>query len=447
MSMTLPKRRSTPPGEAGFALIEVLVSAVIIVIVSGATFGLLSASAHSAAEERHRSEAFAIAQEDQARLRSLPVPTLNHLSQTRTVTLNGTPFTIESEGVFINDKTGTSSCGQGTSSADYVQVTSTVTWPSLGSRKPAEIQSIVAPPPGSLNPDHGTLTISADNAHELPIEGIGLSGTGAGTFSGTTDSNGCALFPDEPAGNYTLTPSGVASGLIEQNGNPPGPLTVSVIAGSTSTVQLLYDQPGWIPINFTTMSGGKLVSSAADSAVVFNTGMTTAKTFGTVGTPVTEIQAKPLFPFTSPDTVYAGSCEGDNPNPNNETSPPGAAAMASVIVPPGGSATTATIQLPVLNLNVWSGSSSSSPGSRVKSAHVIVSDSNCPAKRTYTTESSGLTTSLALPWSTYEVCADNGSGFGSHKQTISQAVQDLTSTGTTLSFYLGAGGLAKGPCT
>ena len=195
--MKLEKGRSAPPGEAGFALVEVLISAVIIVLASGATFGLLSASAHSAAEERHRSEAFGLAQEDQSRLRALPVASLNRLTQTRTVTLNGTPFTVESEGEYINNKTGTSSCGQGTSSADYIQITSTVTWPSLGSRKPAEIQSIVAPPPGSLNPEDGTLTISADNAAEAPIPGIGLSGTGAGTFSGTTDSEGCAVFANQ----------------------------------------------------------------------------------------------------------------------------------------------------------------------------------------------------------------------------------------------------------
>ena len=257
--MTLARGRSTPPAEAGIALIEVLISAVIIVLASGATFGLLSASAKSAAEERHRSEAFGIAQEDQARLRSLPVPSLNQLSQTKTVTLNGTPFTVKSEGVFINDKSGTSSCGQGTSSADYAQITSSVTWPSLGSRKPVDNPEHRRPPPGSLNPENGTLTISADSPGEVPIAGIGLSGTGAGTFSGTTNAEGCALFPNQPAGNYTLTPSGVANGLIEPNGNPPGPETVSVVAGSTSTVQLLYGEPGWIPIKFTTMSGGNLV--------------------------------------------------------------------------------------------------------------------------------------------------------------------------------------------
>ena len=443
--MTLARGRSTPPAEGGFVLIEVLVSAVIVLLISGAVFGLLTTTGHASAEERHRSEAYALAQEDQARLRSLRVPTLNKLSQTRTVTLNGTPFTIESSGVFINDKTGTSSCGKESSSADYAKIITKVTWPSTGVHAPVTIASIVTPPTGSLDPSHGTLTIFAANAHEVPIAGVGLTGTGAGTFSGTTSSEGCAMFPDQPSGNYTLTPSGVAGGLVDVNGNTPGPTTIGVVAGSTSTVQLLYDQPGSIITEFTAMSGGKLVASKADSIVVFNSGMTTAKTFGTVGAPESKITAKSLFPFTSKDTVYAGSCEGDNPNPKSETNPPGAAAMASVIVPANGTAT-ASIQLPVLNLNVWSGTSGS-PGSRVKSAHVIVSDVNCTAKRTYTAESTTEATNIPLPWGTYEVCADNGSGNGTHKQTISQAVQNLTSTGTAVNLYLGESGLSKGPCT
>ena len=443
--MTLARGRSTPPAEGGFVLIEVLVSAVIVLLISGAVFGLLTTTGHASAEERHRSEAYALAQEDQARLRSLRVPTLNKLSQTRTVTLNGTPFTIESSGVFINDKTGTSSCGKESSSADYAKIITKVTWPSTGVHAPVTIASIVTPPTGSLDPSHGTLTIFAANAHEVPIAGVGLTGTGAGTFSGTTSSEGCAMFPDQPSGNYTLTPSGVAGGLVDVNGNTPGPTTIGVVAGSTSTVQLLYDQPGSIITEFTAMSGGKLVASKVDSIVVFNSGMTTAKTFGTVGAPESKITAKSLFPFTSKDTVYAGSCEGDNPNPKSETNPPGAAAMASVIVPANGTAT-ASIQLPVLNLNVWSGTSGS-PGSRVKSAHVIVSDVNCTAKRTYTAESTTEATNIPLPWGTYEVCADNGSGNGTHKQTISQAVQNLTSTGTAVNLYLGESGLSKGPCT
>lgn len=440
-----PSVDRTLNAQAGFALIEVLVSAVVAVLIAGATFGLLESSARSSAEERHRSVAYAIAQEDQARLRAMQVPSLNNLSQTRIVTLNGTPFTVESRGTFVNDATGTSSCGQETSSADYVKVASTVTWPSIGSRPPAVIHGIVAPPNGSLDPTHGTLTISVENAQGTGVPGIGLSGVGAGSFSGVTDSAGCALFADQPSGNYTLTPSGPA-GLVEKDGNSPAPQIVSVVAGTTATVALQYDQAGSIAVQFQTRVGGTLVPSSADSIVAFNTGMTTAKTFGTPGgSRVSSVTATPLFPFASPDTVYAGACGGNNPNPTGMANPPGAAAIASLLVPAGGSVP-ATIQLPALHLTVWSGTSAV-PLSRVANAHVTISDDNCsisgqPIKRTYATNATGNLVDPGLPWSIYDVCVDDGL----RRQTAAKvAVQDLTN-GTTLPLYMTGAGSASGTC-
>ena len=422
-------------------------SALVATLVAGAAFSLLGATAHQASEQRHRSAAYAVAQEDQARLRSLRVPTLNRLSQTRNVTLDGTQFTVNSTGQFINDSTGTASCGSGTSSADYVKVTSSVTWPSIGARPPVVIQSIIAPPTGSIDSTHGTLTISAMNAQGAPISGLGLSGSGAGSFSGSTDSAGCAVFADQASGTYTLTPSGGAPGLVDKDGNAPAPQTISVIAGTTNTVALQYDQGGSIPVTFKTRIGSSptLVNSTADSVVVFNTGMTTPKTYGNPGgTRFSTVTATPVFPFTSPDTVYAGACSSNNPNPNSLPNPPGAAAMASVTVPAGGSVP-AQVQLPALNLTVFSGISSLSPGSPVSNAHVIVNDTACSVKRTYTTNSSGKLTDPGLPWSSssgYTVCVDNGNR---RKTTSGVLVQDLVN-GTTLNVFMGTG-TTSGVCT
>ena len=63
--------QSPPAGEEGFALIEVLVSALILVIVGGGVSRSCRRRRARPASERHRSEAQAIAQEDQARLRSM----------------------------------------------------------------------------------------------------------------------------------------------------------------------------------------------------------------------------------------------------------------------------------------------------------------------------------------------------------------------------------------
>lgn len=448
-------RAQTPQSaDDGFVLIEILVSAIVVLIVAGAVFTLFNATARSAAEERHRSEAYAVAQEDQARLRSMRISELNRLNQTRTVNLNGTPFSVNSTGVFVNDTTTSSSCISGASSADYVKVATSVSWPSRGTRPAVAIESIISPANGSLDPSHGTLTISAMNAAGSPIPGIGLAGTGAGTFSGSTDSTGCAMFPDQPSGNYTLTTSGVAAGLVDKDGKAPAPTTVGVIAGATNSISLLYDLPGRIEKVFfkTKNAKGEMVASSADSIVVFNTGMTQGGMFGTPGgTRFPEISAPSLFPFTAPDTVYAGACGGNNPNPSGGANPPGAAAMASVLIPANGAAADPTLQLPALYVTVKSGAS------LVSGARVTVSDDNCaisgnPVKRIYTTTPSG---SLAnpgnssveapgLPWSTYDICASANFSSTNHRLFATNVpVQDLA-TGTALTLDLSGGGSESG---
>jgi len=437
--------------QGGFAIVEVLISAVIAVSVAAAVVSLINTAARAGTEQRHRAQAYAVAQEDQARLRALRISTLNKYTSTRTVTVGGTNYTVTSTGAFINDITGTASCGATNSTADYAKVSSTVTWPTIGATPPVVVESIIAPPNGALDPSHGGITVSAINAAALPLSGVSVTGSGTGSFSGTTDSAGCAGFPDIASGNYTLTPS--AAGLVDVDGNAPASQTVSVVGGSTNTISLQYDQPGSVPIAFKYMNtSGTLVNSFSDTLVASNTGMSAPETFGTPGgTEVGTITATSLFPFTSPDTFYAGSCSGDNPNPTGMANPPGAAALANVLVPAGGTAATRTIQLPALNLTVWSGNNSSSPGSKVNAAHVTLTDDNCtlpsgaPVKRVYATNTLGSLTDPGLPWSQYDLCVDNGT----RKQLINNVVvKTLTSAGTTVTVYLGssATGILSGTC-
>ena len=69
--------------------------------------------------------------------------------------VDGTPYEVSSAGEFVTDSTGTASCTQGSASADYIRITSTVSWPSIGSRPPALVQSLVAPPNGSISDTAG----------------------------------------------------------------------------------------------------------------------------------------------------------------------------------------------------------------------------------------------------------------------------------------------------
>ena len=424
--------RAPARGQEGFALIEVLVSAVIAVTITGAVIGLLNATGRAAAEERHRTQAYAVAQEDQAQLRSMRIPALKNLNQTRTVTLNGTPYTIKSTASFVNDTTqGSPACGSGTASADYVKINTTVTWPSIGSRPAVSIQSIVSPPNGSLDPTLGNLAVSATNASGGALSGVGLSGSGAGTFSGSTDSNGCAIFSDLTAGNYTLTPT-LGSGYVDIDGNAPAAQPVTITGGNTTSYPLpSYDLGGKVTVSFKVRNySGSVVSSTMDSMIAFNSGMTTADLWGTPGgTEVSSIAATPLFPFTSPDSFYAGSCTTNDPGTG--------ASKASVNVPANGS-TTASVQLPALYVTVKNGSSA------INGATVVITDTQCSygsnnVTRTYTTNSSGQLSDPGLPWGTYNICASaqitTGSGknkvTATYHTTVTNSVVHSTS-GTTV---------------
>jgi type II secretory pathway pseudopilin PulG len=417
-------------------LIEILVSAVVLVVASMGVVTLLQTTTKTQAEQRHNTEAYSLAQEDQARLASMRLSTLNKLDQTRSVALNKTNFSVRSRGVFINDITSTPSCGEGTSSADYVEITSIVTWPGMDPGEKAKIVSILSPANGSLDPNNGTLAFSVKTPPQVGVPGVYVSG-GSGAFAGYTDAAGCAVFTDLPAGNYTATVSGTAAGVVNKNGNYSQSEAVSVVGGDAKTVNFEFDRPGTIPVNFKYRVGSsaEFKPATADSVIAYNSGMSAARVFGTAGsTRGATVTATPLFPFTSTYLLYAGSCASNNPDPEAKN-PAGAAAMANVLAPAGGTAAAPVLQLPALELTVKNGST------KLADAKVTITDKTCKdaggnyVKRTYTTNQEGQLSNSAtgiaepaLPWGVYELCASASISSSTRRKTVSSTtVQSLTS--------------------
>jgi Tfp pilus assembly protein PilV len=435
--------------EAGFTIVEVLISAIVVVLVAMATFAAITTAGRTTAETRHRAQAYAVAQQDQARLRTFKVSALSNYSGTRTQEVDGTPYSVASRGEFVTDATGTQTCA-GNASADYISISSTVTWPSMGSRPPVVIKSIVSPPNGSIAADRGALAVSVVDGANAPIAGVTITGSGPSAFSDTTDENGCVLFGNLPAGTYTITPT-TAAGLVDNDGNAPAAKTTSVVAQSTNTLTLQYAPPGRINTTFRvdTNPSSTLVNwqpSSADTVMAYNTGMTGPKRFGTLNVKPpagSTFSVEPLFPFTSPVSVYAGACDQNNPTAPGAT-PSMPSATGSAIVTSNGTATVGPLQLPALFLTVRTGSSSSNPGSIVVGGNVVITDPNCSnAKRTFTTNGSGALSDPGLPWGTYTVCADNGV----RRRTHTNIVVKNATTGTPLTIYLNSFGSSSGVCS
>ncbi len=299
--------------EHGFAIIEVLVSSILLALIVIGTFTAFDSSNRYTANEQDRSQASSLAQQDEDRLRGLQVSQLSTLNATRTVTLNGTTFTVTSTGQFQSDASGTSSCG-GSGTADYIKTTSTVTWPAMGATPPVVAESVITPPAG------GSLIVQVVDAAGDPVSGMAVTGSGAGTLSGTTGVDGCVIFGGLNPGSYNVAVS--QSGYVDKDGNTTPPVSqqaVTVIPGSSATKTFYFDQAGAMQVYFTSKQYGGATNNnvTGDTLVVFNNNMTYPgyRYFGAAGTPDTPPLVAPnIFPFPSTYTVYAGSCPADAPS-------------------------------------------------------------------------------------------------------------------------------------
>ena len=164
--------------ERGSILIEVLVSAVMLVITAVGVFSAFEAGNRASAEERHRAQAEGLAQADLTRMRTMRISDLVNLHETEVVTIAKTPYTVDSVATFETDENGTASCEEGEVSADYIEIRSTVSWPTLGTRKAVVQSSLVAPPNGSVSASSGSLAIQIENAESGGVAEVGLNGSG-----------------------------------------------------------------------------------------------------------------------------------------------------------------------------------------------------------------------------------------------------------------------------
>src|SRR5262249_19555934 len=145
--------------------------------------------------------AYALAQEDQARLRAMRISTLRAIQgesteagkEVRKVTTEGTTYTVTSTAKFVNSISGTDIACGGTASADYVRISSEVSWTNMSPIQPQKLASIIALPSGTQAPNSGMLSITITKDSGTGIPSIGLSGArvgGGGSFSGSTDATG-----------------------------------------------------------------------------------------------------------------------------------------------------------------------------------------------------------------------------------------------------------------
>jgi Tfp pilus assembly protein PilE len=270
--------------ERGDTLIEVMVAAVMVALVAGATLTGYAQVAHMTSTQRHRVEADSLAELDQARLRGLTITQLSGSQGNRSVseTVDGTSYTITSMSQYVSGTSAVMSCTTGptVTTADEVQITSTVTWsPGNDKRLPVIVHGLVTPAEG------GSLVITATDPSGAGLSGVTATPSGPTTVSAlATDANGCAIFGGLAGGSYTV---GFADpGYVDVNGNANPSQTKTVIPTETAgPVNEQMGQAATINATFSTKWTASTVAATSDQIVATQNLMTPAfRLFGTDST-------------------------------------------------------------------------------------------------------------------------------------------------------------------
>jgi type II secretory pathway pseudopilin PulG len=382
---------SHPHGDhqAGFMLVEVIISALLVAMIVVATFNGFDSANRLTVDQRRHSEAAIIASESQEQLRSDSATALDALetaSRSYTVERSGTKFNVTQEAKPLSP-TGSGGCsleGEGEAGAN-IQITTTVSWAALGKRPTVKQSGLISPPVGSAL----EVDVSNEGTPRVPSAGVTaiakFTPTGSSTLAsaeGTTGPDGCIVL------------SGLATTLaeveiqkkpnfvtMEDHLKYPGPKEVSIAPNVTTHYEVAYAEGGRIQAQFTyngsteyegqPVKGNTFVAlnESIPEGANWQTGAQefTEKTSGeeaqyeavtTTASTTAETAALPgytngdLFPFATAWSVNAGDC------PKNGTYP-GAASSSSPVVK-SGAVTTAEVPLSIVKLTVYSGTNNSS---------------------------------------------------------------------------------------
>src|SRR4051794_27221866 len=327
------------PSDAGFALIEVLVSAVVLALVALAVLSGVEGANSSSGREKARAVAVSLAEADQERLRQLPVTELakygdkapyvvpDPAGSTRTV--DGVQYTVESKAQWVRDDSGDSvSCTSDGHAADYFHITSTVTSSVVGTRiAPARIDSIAAPNV-AYGSTHGTLAVKISDPSDTGVQDVLVSVSGGSAPAPKkTNAAGCAVFEQVSSAtagtDYTISLN--TPGYVDHFGVQNLTRTTKVSAGKLTMVTIPY-APAPVPATTasvwtyapgsTTGSPGALVASKSFQVSAVNSGDPVLMRNWPNTTPATEAasqSATALFPFSGAYTYYTGNCHYNDP--------------------------------------------------------------------------------------------------------------------------------------
>lgn len=336
--------------ESGLTLIEVVISAMLVAIIAIGTLTGFDSAGRATADERAHNQATLLAGQDEEKLRGMTAAELGQMGTiTRPpITENGTNFTIESSAEYVTASKEAFTCETPEGTADYIQTTSKVTWPTLEERKgkPVEQSSLVA-----ISGSTALLVKVTDQAGE-PVEGATVTVTGTNTnASQTTPVAGCVIFG--ALNDKKVKVSAIKTGWVNANGEEePAAKEYSLSSTALTSAEFKIARPGGIRAEFTS-NGGTVSGVTGDRFYAYQPLAGGFFVGGTPGSFASTAEIGGLYPFPPNNTyaVWAGDCAANSP-----TAVAGVANPSPAQVLPGGTAVV-KVEVPALNITVYKGAS------------------------------------------------------------------------------------------
>ena len=387
--------------QAGFALIEVVVSAALLMVVAGGVLAGIDGPANISGKNEVRSQASSLAQQDQERMRSMTFTSLVGYTATTPVTVGNVTYSRYSSAVWIRDNNDTDSCSTppDSTSGDYLKITSRVTPPNGG--KPVQLDSLVATPPGASS-TKGTLAVQLKDQLDNPVVGQSVSIAGPVNMTVPTNTAGCAVFGLVDKGNYTITFQ--RTGWVDPSAVNSVTRSTSVTPNSTTIVNHSYAQSGRINVSVDTKIGVAIpAASPAKGVMVANGGIPTGTLmFPAPATPTQGVSsfALDVFPFPSGYGVWAGTCASGNPTLYG---------LSAVTASPGpGGTANVTVRQPSITVSAATGVPSIGTYPTQSGEHMVYTsiDANCNEKRSQTAGTGGIVPYPGMPYGNYKLCGD-----------------------------------------
>ena len=415
---TLSPVRARLAREDGFGIIEVLVSALVIALAAVGTFAALDSATATSGLNKARSVASSLAQADQERLRSMPPASIATLAPTTTKTVDSRVFTIASSAEWVADRSGTPSCSSADGKADYLKITSSVTWPGMGAIAPVEAESLRAVPKGAFRPNEGSIAVKVLDRNGTGVANIAVAITGPTNYSATTNALGCVIIDQVPIGTYTISIN--QSGYVEDKLPDLQAVTESTVVAKeqTSSTTLTYDRAGTASVQFrsTASVGGAVNNTVGEAFTVGHSGLgfPIFRSFSlpTLTAPAASMSSGPphtLFPFATAYGIWAGACPEANPVLWG-------AAGQTALVPPAGSIGPVDVREPLLRLRVrrytTSSQTSGSSSNVANGSRVVIKPVVAGCTRTIILSTTSGIVSTPLPYGDYSICAQVGSSAG-----------------------------------